>query len=422
MLNEESFFLLFLLISLSIQLTIPFSLRHLSNEDSFPMIYIGIYIGSPLTEYKLLYDTSSQYTVLISSESTLSHPNRAYDSYASNTMEICDRQNKLFIRDDIYGMGLYTKDKVTNTLSSQRTTLTFVFATEYYHPLINYNCDGIAGLNFQYSQLTFSLIDSLYISRSINKKVFAHRFINETYGEVYLGEDGITDERQISKMKQCSVKDDNWSCYLRSVSFNNEEVEMNKTTMFSTGSYFIEFPFKIIEGILGHYLELLNRIDYDNNCTIIHRHNYKDYIECEHIKNIEKLSTINFNFDSDVVITLDYNDMFIYSKENNKYQFVIQGNKLVSSEGKIGLIALKNYHTIFNKDKYSISFIPIKQFIQVTESPELFSGFIVGFLILITIVIIFCVVCSFIRKKRRTKYEFDTIPSEKLQEFSSLIS
>ena len=417
MINED--FLIILLFSLSFQLELPFSIRQLTPNETFPLIYIGLYIGSPLTEYKLLYDTSSQYTVLISSESTLSHPNRAYDSYASTTKEVVDKQNKLFIRDDIYGMGLYTKDKVTNTLSSQGTNITFVFATEYYHPLINYNCDGIAGLNYQYSQLTFSLIDSLYISRSINRKIFAHRYLNETYGIVYLGEDGISTDLNLSEMKECIVQDDNWSCHLQNVTYNNETIDMNKTIMFSTGSYLIEFPYKTIEGILVHYNELLNQLN--NNCSIIHYNNYKDFIECYEINHIERLPTLHFNFDKNVVITIDYRDMFIHSKGNNNYQFVIQGNKLVNSDGKIGLIALKNYHMIFNKDKYSISFIPIKTFIEVFESPDAFSFFIVGFLITLAITLSLCVLCSFMRKRRKSKYEFDTIPSEKLQEFTSII-
>ena len=194
---------------------------------------------------------------------------------------------------------------------------------------------------------------------------------------------------------------------------------MNKTIMFSTGSYLIEFPYKTIEGILVHYNELLNQLN--NNCSIIHLNNYKDFIECDEIKKIERLPTLHFNFDKNVVIPIDYRDMFIHSKEKNNYQFVIQGNKLVNSDGKIGLIALKNYHTIFNKDKYSISFIPIRTFIEIFESPDVLSSFIFGFLITLAITLSLCVVCSFMRKRRKSRYEFDKIPSEKLQEFTSII-
>lgn len=440
--NEESqgFLLFFLLLSLilrfSFQLQIPFTLYNPSSQNkvlrslspetfnnfNYPIILLQLYIGSPISTYNLIYETNSPYSILIANSSGLSHAKNPYDLHNSTTKEITDRQSKLYINGNSYGDGVFVKDEIKTSLSLRGVSFTFMLAIEFYHPFINYNADGIASFSFQYTELTYSLIDTLYISRSIDKKIFAHKFINETHGTLYLGEDGISDEEMRKKEKYCNIDSESWSCTLESLYLDlsgiNLESHIHQTAIFSTGDYRIELPYPSVEKLFLDYKKMMNDYDSNNKCYISNLKEHLTLLSCDSINFHSDLPHVTFKFLKNLTLTLPGCESFMYSNDNKRYEFVILGDTSGLSKGKIGLSLLKNYHMIFDKGQYHLGFIPLNIFYKASQKK--YSGWLLSFFFIFLLALLIFLIWYLFRMTRRQSKKYNKITIEQIQEITSI--
>lgn len=397
-------------------------MRSLSPETftnfNYPIILLQLYVGSPISTYNLIYETNSPYSILIANSSGLSHAKSPYDLHNSTTKEITDRQSKLYINGNSYGEGVFIKDEIKTSLSQRGVSFTFMLAIEFYHPFINYNADGIASFTFQYTELTYSLIDTLYISRSIDKKIFAHKFINETHGTLYVGEDGVSDEGIRKKETYCNIDSENWSCTLETLyidlSGSSLESNIHQTVIFSTGEYTIELPYPSVENILLEYKKIMNDYDSNNKCYISNLKQHLTLLSCDSINFHYDLPCINFKFLKNLTLTLPGSESFMYSNDNKRYEFVIQGDSLGFSKGKIGLALLKNYHMIFDKSQYQIGFIPLNIFYKTTKPQKKYFVLLLCFFFIFLLGWVIFLIWYLFRKARRQSNKYNKILIEQI--------
>ena len=424
-------------------LQIPFTLtthsnfnqRRLSVEDGLPpiMILIKVYIGSPLKEYNLIFDTMTNYTMLLTNSSTLSKASNPYYIENSSTSKIQNgTENTLHIFENSYGVGCIVQDQITPKLLINPTLFKFILMNEYLHNSLYYNADGIAGFNYEYNQNIYSILDAFYTQRAITKKIFAFKFNTTDNGILYIGEDGMNGQNDIL-LRSCSSFQNVWGCSLSKITVNqsvykdfNYELNYNAYIRFSTSTYPVEFPLIKIEDLLLKYKNALNTYNKQNNCLFKKISTLKEILVCDNIEWYpnQYLPGVSFVLnDNQLVLELQGKDLFTYSSKHG-YVCNIQGNLMSLDKGpKMGLVILKNYHTVFNKDQHLIQFTinPITYISEtsLTNNEGKYGGKII-IVMLIIIIFAFMFLALSCRRKHRRNIK-DKITFNHIHEINTII-
>lgn len=194
----------------------------------------------------------------------------------------------------------------------------FSFLLEF-DSTIKYDIEGILGLSRHYPNkidadnrfnTKFSLIHSFYENKIIDKKIFMHKYINDSNGLLYLGEVPHDDRKYF----KCKGKYDGeflykLNCPMYSITLSENispKLDMlNKefdffNVVFNTGGMDIRLP--LLKGTSDALLELLLSLN-NELCYIIEGGKYDEYKKfmCSTDINITIYPDIYFNFDNNYI-------------------------------------------------------------------------------------------------------------------------
>lgn len=220
--------------------------------------------------------------------------------------------------------------------------------------------------NFIYSHLSFGLgeiskstsfIYQLYNRKEIDRLIFGiYPFCSES-GEIYIGD--IPNHLIKNKPHgECLAYNNSWSCSITMLKFINKYegttsyiLSQYMVALFSTEQVKISCSLELFE----YFLNYIFKEAMDNNlCWIMYSNNLYCPSSLEGTKNrlFRLLPThLELVFDN---MTLSLPFLHLFSQEGT---FIFQSDKnLKSNEIRLGYSFLKNYLTIFDYDKKSISF------------------------------------------------------------------
>lgn len=190
--------------------------------------------------------------------------------------------------------------------------------------------------------------------------------------------------------------------------------------IFSTGSYQVEFPKGIIESVLQKYKTLLK----EYNCDIITEVKVTKLV-CDSIpSNLDLLPSLEFEFENEMKISISRTDLFTYRLIDQRYELTLVENEN-RSKGKLGLVAMKEYHMIFNSGRRAIGAVINRDYIEINQPPRYVNIVLwLLFIALIIILLIELLICRSITNKGKGKGKGDiTIDQIKeISDFSSLLT
>ena len=249
-------------------------------------------------------------------------------------------------------------------IGEKKPPYTFNFLVAY-NTSIHYSFDGILGLGCHYPPKQdgfgfderFSFLNCLQFNKLIERRVFAHQYLNRTYGKFYI--DDIPDTIRDYKKCQLSYSQEllyKWYCELNKVSFEKgKEFTVKSSIAFDTGYIDIRAPPQEGENLLNEIISLSG-----NKCTIeetkINDNDIYKRLICDYNIKISNIPNIHFTVDDFDIILLN-NDMFRLVQISNEYKFIC---KIVLDSRytywNIGEPLIKNYDMIFNADDSFIGF------------------------------------------------------------------
>ena len=162
----------------------------------------------------------------------------------------------------------------------------------------------------------------LQFNKLIERRVFAHQYLNRTYGKFYI--DDIPDTIRDYKKCQLSYSQEllyKWYCELNKVSFEKgKEFIVKSSIAFDTGYIDIRAPTQEGENLLNEIISLSG-----NKCTIeetkINDNDIYKRLICDYNLKISNIPNIHFTVDDFDIILLN-NDMFRLVQISNEYKFI----------------------------------------------------------------------------------------------------
>lgn len=384
-----------------------------NTSELFSPMTFQICVGTPSQCLNVGYDTGS-YTTWLPDEEI--YYQNYFDSTASSTYQ--QKPFQLFTCEtetSIEGNEFIDLVKLPS-ISEKTFYFNMIHANNYKNKLLS--ADGNAGFArlyiddptkeiFSNEMKRFSFVEYLFNVNHIDKKLFYHRYFNDTHGELIIGED--LDLKMNEKMYYCNcVKDevlpkivDNfWNCKLDKLTINDVDEDVtNIIAVFSTGEKYINCPYQIGVEIMEKY-----KIENPNSCSIKNLNEKESIMECDEI-NIQKLPNFKLKF-GDYTIQLDGKNMFF--KEKKKYIFAVKASSTLSWI-ILGDPIMKVQNFVFDADKDRVGFIESKLIQKNMVMFYLLWG-ILGFCV---IAILFFALSSFIRYRNRVKLEQEIKNMEK---------
>lgn len=337
-----------------------------------------ICFGIPSQCFELIIETGTAFTIIAKSKITNGGFKRGYNKSLSVTSKTPAPLffSILFREGEIN--ALEQKDTliindINNTYSSCLSIDGFSFLLGY-DSTIQYDIEGILGLSRYYPEKIeeyygfdsrFSLIQSLYDNGLISKRVFAHKYVNESNGLLYLGQ--IPEEN--TTYYKCKGKDNGnnliyrWNCQLHAITLSGNDSFIIKTqtkekdfsnAVFYTGGSDIRLP--LLNGESDALFEALMSFNKEI-CWIKEeglRTGYRKLL-CHSNININVYPDINFKLENDYGLVLNRNNLFVKNDDSLYYECVIIIEKR-SNQITMGAKVLKNYNMIFDHQDNSVSF------------------------------------------------------------------
>lgn len=229
----------------------------------------------------------------------------------------------------------------------------------------HYQFDGVLGLAQKYLNTQdnnanrFSLIDVLYNSKLITRKIFSHKFTdNYRKGKLYLGESGLDyTETNFDDYSQCNCIDRlYWNCKLDYIALGNRTIfnhlqynNNNYSVIFDSILYGIELPSQLAGKIISDYITISQ-----SKCEAINHFS----IKCRRHFNFKQWPPIRFIM-KNVTIEISPESLFdldTYNDDDDDYIYMTNMNITHSTNSRLGLMALKQYQMIFDSDNNTVGF------------------------------------------------------------------
>ena len=229
-----------------------------SKKLALPIIYLDI--GFPFQNFELIYSTGKHSTWLYRYKANDEKLNQKYfDKKLSKT---------LFITNEHYEINYFTFgtlcEKVSDFISIDNLTSIFTsFMLVYYLAPNSLFADGEFGLARKYLGIysdpyitknvsNYSFIEGLYNENKIDKKIFAHKWVSEKEGILYIGEYPLL-KKEIPYYDFYTCKSSDkfgeinqyWNCYINGIKIGNKYIDYSlneEIGIFSTGEKFIFIP------------------------------------------------------------------------------------------------------------------------------------------------------------------------------------
>ncbi len=374
-----------------------------NNSELFSPMTFEICTGTPYQCFFIGYDTGS-YTTWLPDEETFYQ--NVYESEKSSTYKA--KPFQLFsCETETTVEGIEFTDLVNvPSISEKQFYFNMILANNYKHKLIS--ADGNAGFArlydndpsreiFSKEMKRFSFVEYLFNVNLINQKIFYHRYLNDTHGELIIGEKLELNSNENVFYCKCvtdevlpKLVDDFWKCKLDELSINKENQKISDlVAVFSTGEKYMIFPYQ-----LG--TELMNKYKMEDTCTIKQVNEKESIMECNDI-NVNNLPELKLTFGEYSIVLKGKN---LFFKENKKYIFAIKASSTVNWL-ILGDPLMKIQNFVFDSEKNSVGFIE-KKFIQKNMIMSYLLWGILGFCV---IAILFFALSSFIRYKKRVNLE-----------------
>ena len=356
------------------------------NEKlSLPIININI--GIPFQNFSLLYSTGKHLTWVYRDKSN-------YDKFNQKYFDIKLSKTLLLTKEPIYEVNTYTFGSLgeiaQDYISINNNTSVFMsFMIIFYLSPNSLYADGELGMTRKYLGIysdpyinknvsNYSLIDSLYESNKIRKKIFAHKWTSEKDGILYIGEYPLDNEElPYYNFHTCNSTNKRgeinqyWNCYIDGIKIGDKYIDYslinsnkpyNEIGMFSTSEKFIFIP--------EHQIDVINYIkNYskwgEDNCVLEGITAFKE-LHCKY--NTFKYSyfpTVFFNF-SGYTIKLNPEDIFYYN-DNKKYYRLLIVLYTKKDYWIFGSLLTNKNNMIFDSDNGTVTFFKMKKILYLSS-------------------------------------------------------
>lgn len=332
------------------------STRNNSYDPSEPTYDSGFYfifcLGYPSQCFNLLYDTMNLVTFI--PDKSITQCQNTFDSSISKYLSFDSVNNSIFIHNGTVS-GREANDRV---YPNEQSLFKFILA-DLYDDLNTQSFDGIISLSKSYIDFhsDYSIINYLYKCNKIKRRLFAHNYINDNEGTLFIGDLGnvIVSQTETCQSGLEGFYKSYWGCKLKQIQIGTDRLmksNEDSVALFSVGQSHILSPFEIGKEIINYYYDLIKGYCFKVN----------DYLSgalslsCMELKET-KLSTlpvltIELNGHS---ITLKQRDLFIRA-ESKWWVFSIKAVRH-RLKWEIGNVALRNEFMIFDMDKQEVSFV-----------------------------------------------------------------
>lgn len=316
-------------------------------------LYLNFCFSDPPQCFNLLYDSINSMTTIPSKK--VSKSNNTFDETKSKYLSL-DSVTYLTIPNEGTVSGRKATDRVYH-----HEPLTFNFFLPDSNVFNKNSVDGKISLLRLYSEddKNNSIINYFYNCHKIKQRMFAHKYINDNEGILFIGDLG---NEIVNQMRTCSFrnKDINqqfWGCTLRYIQIGDNKIitENNDTdigVVFSVGKSEILAPFEIGKKIIEYYFSLLKMSCY----KVDDRFKGQMTLSCQDIPQ-ELLSTLpilTIVLDG-YSIVLNKRDLFIKTDSKRlTFSIIAEYNR---KDWEIGNVALRNEFMIFDMDKQEVSFV-----------------------------------------------------------------
>ena len=202
----------------------------------------------------------------------------------------------------------------------------------------------------------FSVMEQLYENQFIKNKIFAHKYLNENEGTLYIGEipEGKYDIKKCQSTTEKGEPSYFWNCRFTNIKIGSKNMIIEQKTniaTFSTGERFIFLP-QEAKNIIEEYQNYSEWSQ--NNCELSEHIAYQE-LHCKYNGfNHKYFPTITFDFDG-YEITLPPEKVFYYNYNQKYYRLLMVLNNR-KSYWILGSPALKGHNMIFDSSDNSVSF------------------------------------------------------------------
>ena len=349
---------------------------------------ISINIGIPVQNFSLLYSTGKHLTWVYREKAN-------YDKLSQNFFETHYSNTLLLSKEQIYEVNTFTFgflcEKAQDYISiNNNTSIYMSFMLIFYLSPNSLFADGELGLARKYLGIysdpyitkngsKFSLIDGLFKNNKVEKKMFAHKWISDKRGLLYIGEYPLLNEElpyynfhTCNSLNQRGEINQYWNCFLDGIkigdkyidySLNNKNLnEKKEIGIFSTSEKFIFMP--------ESQIEIINDIkNYSkwgkNNCILEGITSYKE-LHCTYDTfKYSYFPSISFNF-SGYTITLNPKDIFYYNGNNKYYRLlIVLYNK--KDYWIFGSFLTNKNNMIFDSGNGTVTFFKMKKILNLSS-------------------------------------------------------
>lgn len=359
------------------------------NEIKQRLYTITLQLGSPGQRFKVLVDTGSFLLWVPSTEcmSCMYNDNKFNVGLSISSEKTKERMELRYISGSI--SGIITHDKLALSDNLSLNNFKFLVCDRVNAPV---KVDGILGLARKYERYdsSFSMIESLYKSGAIKRKIFSQKLSALKFYVGNLPKEIAEDQLNFTK---CNIITNVyavrsfWACNLKQVLISDPEIEsayiensnnnfsnklikrrmlqltsQMKPAIFDTGSNVIIAPLNLFEKFKTHYFkkEIQNK-----SCRAIEDYKSDKSFICNFNVNFEKMPKLSFVFDNDYIYELNTKDLFVNkSSSESENVFKIVFSEVPGSGWLLGQPFLKQFHMVFDYDDDSIGFYPNKDELQ----------------------------------------------------------
>lgn len=334
-------------------------------DDIYHIMTIEVCIGIPKQCFNLLYDTGMMYTIIGDNSTRVSFTNKFIHSLSKSY------RSTQSLYTFAYRYGQINAREVCDycVLDDKRPPYTFNFLVAY-NTTTTYNFDGILGLGHQYPireegvafDERFSFMEYLKFNKVIKKKIFAHEYLNRTYGKFYFDE---IPKSMGNDYHKCQAGFNipflyKWYCDILSVSLSSGKVinEIQSPVAFDTGYIDVRGPLQEGLPLLNELLSISGGRCNIEEITISDKDTMKKLICQENVK-ISSFPNIQFNMNDNTngQMVLLTDDMFRLVEVNGVRKYVCK--VVLDSRYKywnLGEPVLKNYDMIFDAEESYVGY------------------------------------------------------------------
>jgi hypothetical protein len=332
-----------------------------------------ICLGTPAQCFSVLVDTGS-YDLWIRNKncSQCSQGNRLFDIEKSSSLKNLNQSHTIR-----YGTGYAGGDYVRDTLSIGKNFTAHNFSFLLVNKeQVNSGIDGILGVGFSYklrhkNDLSFSMIEQLYLDNQIQHKVFSQKFINKTRGKMFIGQLPEEIEKDRQHYGSCKVSDnvhgmqnEKWICNLDGVYFNTtsgkKTFQVNSSVLFDTGTNVMLVTTSYFNFLEENYFKEAIKI---GQCEKINKGVAFWKFRCKNTENMQPIYYVVSKWK----LLMGVEDLFHLYEDG--YYFLLRANQNLN-EWIIGEPLLSKFHMVFDQSNNEIGFYS-ENYVQISNSGDI---------------------------------------------------